>query len=92
MAAQHPHSLLAALFRLLKEPVVPTAPQQPGGKYDSNYAYHYYKAHYWDGVDFTDERLTRTPVFEPRLDRYYHDLVPPQADSIEQILMPRPGS
>jgi thiol-disulfide isomerase/thioredoxin len=84
LAAQYPHSLLASLFRLLKDPVVPPAAQQPGGKYDSNYAYHYYKAHYWDGVDFTDERLTRTPIFEPRLDRYYHDLVSPVADSIEQ--------
>jgi len=80
---KYPHSLLAELFRLLREPTVPPAAKQPGGKYDSNYAYHYYKAHYWDDVDFTDDRLTRTPIFEPRLDRYYHDLVPPQADSIE---------
>ncbi|HWB93470.1 MAG TPA: thioredoxin-like domain-containing protein [Puia sp.] len=85
LAAKHPHSLLASLFRLLKEPTIPAVQtRQPGGKYDSNFAYHYYKAHYWDGIDFTDERLTRTPVFEPRLDRYYRDLVPPQADSIER--------
>jgi hypothetical protein len=84
LSAKYPHSLLAALFRLLKEPVVPTQTKPPGGKYDSNFAYHYYKAHYWDGVDFTDERLTRTPVFEPRLERYFKDLVPPLADSIEQ--------
>lgn len=84
LAARYPHSLLASLFRLLKEPVVPAEPHQPGAKNDSNFAYHYYKTHYWDGVDFTDERLTRTPIFEPRLDRYFHDLVPPQADSIER--------
>jgi hypothetical protein len=84
LSAKHPHSLLAALFRLLKEPVVPAQTTPPGGKYDSNFAYHYYKAHYWDGVDFTDERLTRTPVFEPRLERYFKELVPPLADSIEQ--------
>ncbi len=84
LITRYPHSLLASLFRLLKEPVVPPAAQQPGGKYDSNFAYHYYKAHYWDGIDFTDERLTRTPVFEPRLERYYRDLVPPQADSVER--------
>jgi hypothetical protein len=84
LMAKYPHSLLASLFRLLKEPVVPQAVQQPGGKYDSNFAYHYYKSHYWDGIDFTDERLTRTPVFEPRLERYFRDLVPPQADSVER--------
>jgi hypothetical protein len=84
LSAKYPHSLLSSLFRLLKEPVVPAQTTTPGGKYDSNFAYHYYKAHYWDGVDFTDERMTRTPVFEPRLERYFKELVPPVADSIEQ--------
>ena len=84
LSAKYPHSLLSSLFRLLKEPVVPTQTPPPGRKYDSNFTYHYYKAHYWDGVDLTDERLTRTPIFEPRLERYFKDLVPPLADSIEQ--------
>jgi len=48
------------------------------------FAYRYFKTHYWDGVDFTDARLIRTPIFEPRLDKYFRDLVPPQADSIER--------
>jgi hypothetical protein len=84
LAVKYPSSLLAALFRLLKEPEVPPAAKQPGGRYDSGYAYHYFKAHYWDGVNFADARLTRTPVFEPKLDKYFHDLVPPEADSIER--------
>src|SRR6201999_4009097 len=33
---------------------------------------------------FSDDRLSRTPIFEPRLDKYYKDLVSPQADSIER--------
>lgn len=84
VAAKYPNTLLAALFRLLKEPVVPTAPSQPGKKQDSLFAYHFFKEHYWDGVSFSDERLSRTPVFEPRLDKYFHDLVPPDPDSIER--------
>jgi len=84
LAVKYPNSLLATLFRLLKEPVVPPAARQPGGKYDSLFAYHFFKDHYWDGVSFSDERLSRTPVFEPRLDKYFHDLVPPEADSIER--------
>jgi hypothetical protein len=84
IAVRYPTSLLATLFQVLKEPNVPPAAQQPGGRYDSTFAYRYYKSHYWDGIDFTDERLTRTPVFEPRLDKYFRDLVPPEADSIEK--------
>jgi len=84
VTTRYPNTFLAALFQLLKEPVVPAAAKQPGGRYDSLFAYRYFKEHYWDGIDFTDERLTRTPVFEPRLDKYYKDLVSPEADSIER--------
>lgn len=76
-----PASLLAAIFRCMKEPVVPPA---DATNKDSLYAYHYYKAHYWDGVSFTDERLLRTPVFEGKLEKYYKDLVAPEADSIKK--------
>jgi len=68
----------------MKEPVVPPAPKLPGGKVDRLFPYHYFKSHYWDSISFTDDRLTRTPVFEPRLDKYFKDLVYPQADSIER--------
>lgn len=84
IAAKNPGSMLAILFRALKEPVVPPAARQPGGRYDSLYAYNYFKGHYWDGISFTDERLLRTPIFEPRLDKYYKTLVVPAPDSIEK--------
>jgi thiol-disulfide isomerase/thioredoxin len=84
LTRQYPTSLLAVLFQALKEPEIPPASRQPGGKYDSVFAFHYFKEHYWDGLSFTDERLTRTPVFEPRLDKYYRELVSPDPDSIEK--------
>ena len=84
LGRKYPSTLLATLFQALKEPEIPPASRQPGGKYDSVYAFHYFKDHYWDGLSFSDERLTRTPVFEPRLDKYFRELVPPQADSIEK--------
>ncbi|HJU45185.1 MAG TPA: thioredoxin-like domain-containing protein, partial [Chitinophagaceae bacterium] len=39
---------------------------------------------YWDGVSFTDDRLLRTPIFEGKLEKYYRDLVSPDADSIKK--------
>ncbi|MBS1562933.1 MAG: DUF5106 domain-containing protein [Bacteroidetes bacterium] len=84
IVSKNPTTMLAALFRAMREPVVPPAEKQPGGKYDSMYAYHYYKAHYWDGISFADDRLIRTPasIFEGKLDKYFKDLVVPAADSI----------
>jgi hypothetical protein len=79
-----PNSLLAALLRALKDPVIPPTPQLPGGRPDSTFAYRYYKAHYWDNISFTDDRMIRTPIFEPKLDHYYKDLVSPEPDSIDR--------
>ncbi len=84
LAARNPNYFLTSLFLAMKEPVVPPAAKQPNGKYDSLLAYQYYKSHYWDSVSFTDERLVRTPIFEPKLDKYFKDLVSPVADSINK--------
>jgi thiol-disulfide isomerase/thioredoxin len=79
-----PNSLLATLLRALKEPVVPQAPVLANGRPDSSFAYRYYKAHYWDNISYTDDRLIRTPIFEPKLDHYYKDLVSPEPDSLDR--------
>lgn len=78
----HPKDLLTLLFNVMKEPSIPPADQHPGGKYDSNYAFQYYKQHYWDDVYFFDDRVVRTPVFEPKLDKYFEQLVYPNPDSV----------
>lgn len=80
---KNPESLLAALLQAMKEPVVPPASKHPGGKYDSNFAYRYFKDNFWDGVEFNDDRLVRTPFFESKLDKYFDRLVSPDPDSIK---------
>lgn len=76
-------SILAMIFRSMKEPVVPGG-GRVNGRYDSAFAYQYYKQHYWDGISFADDRLLRTPIFEPRLEKYYKDLVVPDPDSLKK--------
>ncbi|HYO21882.1 MAG TPA: DUF5106 domain-containing protein, partial [Flavisolibacter sp.] len=74
------NGLLATLLKAMREPEVPKNPEAQ--KKDSLYAYRYFKSHYWDGVNFWDDRLTRTPFFESRVDKYYEQLVYPAADSV----------
>jgi hypothetical protein len=52
LAVKYPNSLLTTLFHTLKEPIVPPAPPQSDGKKDSLFAYHYFKAHYWDSISY----------------------------------------
>ena len=80
----HPTHLLSAIFHVLQEVKVPETSKHPGGKYDSAFAYQYYKQHYWDGVSFTDERLVRTPVFEPKLQRYFSNVLVQHPDTLSK--------
>jgi hypothetical protein len=46
------------------------------------YQYQYYKKHYFDGLDLTDERMVRTPFLQRKLERFFQDLVVQNSDSI----------
>ena len=80
LISKEPNSLLATLLKAMKEPEVPA--NKEAAKKDSLYAYHYFKSHYWDGINLWDDRLTRTPFFDGRVDKYFEQLVYPAADSV----------
>ena len=77
----HPNSLLSTLLNAMKQPDYPAIPIV-NGKADSLYPYHYVKDHFWDDVEFNDDRLLRTPFFEPKLDNYFKTMVSADPDSI----------
>ncbi|MGB0838573.1 MAG: redoxin domain-containing protein [Chitinophagales bacterium] len=74
---QHPETFLATIFRSMKEPVIPEEIQK-----DKQSAYRYFRAHFWDDIDFTNEGLLRTPILKSKLDFYFERLVPKMPDSI----------
>jgi thiol-disulfide isomerase/thioredoxin len=80
--AEHPDSFVAFLINAMKEPEVPEIPTLPNGRKDSTFGYRYYKEHFWDGTDFTDDRLLRTPVFYNKLKKYYDAVLIQIPDSI----------
>lgn len=79
---KNPQATITALLKAMKDPEIPPAEKHPGGKYDSLYAYRYYKDHFWDDTWFFDERLARTVFFEEKLDQYFDQLVAPDPDSV----------
>ncbi|MBY0482400.1 MAG: DUF5106 domain-containing protein [Chitinophagaceae bacterium] len=85
LVKKNPGSLLAMLFNAMKRPATPEMPIVKG-KPDSLYPYRFVKEHYWDDVSFNDDRLLRTPFFEPKLDDYFKYYVSPEPDSlIEEV-------
>jgi len=49
---------------------------------DSTAAFYYYRNHFWDYFDLSDERLLRTPLFDKRIDEYFNNLVALNPDSV----------
>ena len=82
---QYPGTLLANIFAALEVPQVPEGIHRlPNGLVDSSFAYDFYKAHYWDGFNFRDDRLINTPIYDAKLDEYMNKLVIPYVDSVEK--------
>lgn len=80
--ASNPTSLFTAILKTSKEVEVPPAPKRADGTIDSTWQYHYYKKHYFDNVDFSDDRLLRTPVLVAKVDTYFKNLVVQRPDSL----------
>ncbi len=81
--AQNPNSLLAKIFKGLELPKVPEGKHYTAeGKEDKEYAYNFYKSHYWDNYDLKEARLINTPIYDARITEYFEKLVVPVADSV----------
>lgn len=77
---QQPESMLAAVLSAMQEPEI--LHKEPKTRQDSLDNYYHYKAHYWDGITFMDERILRTPFFIPKFERYYREIIHQSPDSI----------
>jgi peroxiredoxin len=79
----HPGAFLSQIFKASSEPEIPEAPKLPNGKIDSTFAYRYYKTHFFDNIDFSDDRLIRTPIFHNKIEQYIKNLTYQIPDSID---------
>ena len=75
---QHPQTFGAVVFKAMQEPEVP---ENPNPK-DSTFSYRYFKAHFWDSINFADERLIRTPLLFNKVKQYLDQLTVQHPDSI----------
>lgn len=81
---QYPNTFLANVFNAFHTPEVPEGVHylEDGKTVDSNFSYTFYKEHYWDHFNFTDDRLMFTPIIDARLEEYFNKLVIPFPDSV----------
>ena len=79
---ENPDFLYGKVIKSMEEPKVPEAPVDEFGVKDSLFPFRYYRAHFFDNLDFNDERMLRTPVFFSKIDRYLEQLTYKHPDSI----------
>ena len=57
-------------------------PRMKNATDSSVFLYYYFKTHYWDGVDFNDDRILRAPYFGDKFKRYFEKVVMQVPDSV----------
>ena len=82
--AKNPTLFVTKVLLSSADPDVPAPPKAANGRPDSIWQFAYYKNHYWDNFDLTDERMLRTPLLQPKVDRYIKDLTVQQVDSLSK--------
>lgn len=72
LVKNNPDKLVGKVVHLSMDVEIPDFPRDDEGNIlDSSFQYKYFKAHYWDHLDFNDDRLVRTPVFHNKLEAYF---------------------
>jgi thiol-disulfide isomerase/thioredoxin len=86
--SQNGHNLLSLLVKSMIPIDVPDF-QAPAGSANPDSVkwvmkYNYNKEHFFDNIDFTDERILRTPILQARLDAFFNNVVIQAPDSIDK--------
>ncbi|MBN4081490.1 redoxin domain-containing protein [bacterium AH-315-C07] len=78
----HPESFVAKIFKANREPKSPETPILPNGRKDSTFQYRWMKKHYFDNIDFSDDRIVRTPILHTKVKYYVTKFVVQHPDTI----------
>lgn len=81
---KYPETLSARILMSSKQLEIPEAPKKADGTIDSSFQFKYYKQHYFDYFDLSDDALIRLPrpVYAEKLKDYLDRLVLQQPDSL----------
>jgi thiol-disulfide isomerase/thioredoxin len=78
------NSFINNFFNLKIEKQAMDVPKASNGRPDSIYQYYYYKDHFFDGINFKDERLIRTPHLDDRIKKYFDVVIVQHPDTVIQ--------
>lgn len=78
----NPKTMLATIFSTMQEPETPAELKDKTDTESREAVFRYFRDHFWDNVDFNDERLVRTPILGNKITQYLDNLTVRTPDSI----------
>jgi peroxiredoxin len=77
-----PDGLFSRILLAQRDVPMPETRLREDGTTDHEYMYQQFKTNYWNNIDFSDERLVRTPVFHAKLNQFFTNVLIQVPDSI----------
>lgn len=88
VAAKNPKTFVATLFKAMttQEPTKEEdeAAKAKGDSLYKVWRFNYYKGHFFDNINFSDDRIVRTPIYHQKIKEYITNLTVPHIDSINK--------
>jgi len=82
LVEKYPDTFIAKFIMSTVDAEVPEPPDDLDDKGKQLFRYSFYKKHFFDNIDFSDERMLRTPVFHKKIMTYLEKMTPQHPDSI----------
>jgi thiol-disulfide isomerase/thioredoxin len=70
------------LLGMMREIEIPKPSLKEDEEKDENFQFQYFRTHYWDFTDFSEEGIVRTPVFHTKLIDYFDKYTYKRQDSL----------
>lgn len=83
--SRYPNDMMSKIITMMREPEIPAEIPAPWNANDSLqkvFRFRYYKAHFFDGWDWKEDGLVRTPVYHSKITQYMDQLTVQHPDSI----------
>lgn len=86
IVTNNPDLFYSKFLHAVTDVKIPEAPKNPDGTTDSTFGLRYIRTHYFDNIDFSDERLLRTNLYDARIKKYLNDYIYKVPDSINKAV------
>lgn len=77
----HNDLFVGKLYKAMEDVKIPDPPADLADSLKRQFSYYYFRTHYWDNFDLSEDGLVRTPIFHQKLHDYFDKYIIPLPDT-----------